>query len=414
MAQATQSALDAQVDVKTVFGEARTASAASTNIRLSVYDELSAIEQDWRAFEQHADCTVFQAFDWLATWQRHIGARNGIKPAIVVGRDTAGNILFLLPLAVDPRGVARRLTWLGSDLCDYNAPLLAKDFSLRVSEPRFAQAWRDISARLRSHPELSYDAIHFEKMLETIGEQHNPFCDLPGGPNPSGAYLTHLTGDWEAFYTAKRSSTTRRRDRTKRKKMAELGEVRFVTPVDAREVSDTLDTLIQQKTQQFARMGVRNIFAPPGHRDFYRALASDPAARRLVHISRLDVGSEPAAANVGLIFHGRYYHLLASYGDGEASRFGPGVAHLHDLMRYAIEQGCHIFDFTIGDEPYKRDWCDTELKLYDHVSAASWRGALVMLPLLIARNLKRTIKQTPVLWNAVSKARSFMGSLRKS
>src|SRR5438128_1626305 len=122
MAQATQSAFDAHADVKTVFEETRVASAASTNIRLSVYDELSAIEPDWRTFEKSADCTVFQAFDWLATWQRHIGARNGIRPAIVAGRDTSGNMLFLLPLAVDPRGLARRLTWLGSELCDYNAP----------------------------------------------------------------------------------------------------------------------------------------------------------------------------------------------------------------------------------------------------------------------------------------------------
>ena len=41
----------------------------------------------------------------------------------------------------------------------------------------------------------------------------------------------------------------------------------------------------------------------------------------------------------------------------------------------AIERGYRIFDFTIGDERYKRDWCDTELKLYDYLSAATWRGA---------------------------------------
>ncbi len=77
-------------------------------------------------------------------------------------------------------------------------------------------------------------------------------------------------------------------------------------------------------------------------------------------MSRLDVGPTLAAANYGLIFRGRYYHVLASYDDGPVSRFGPGAAHLHDLMRYAIEHGCNEFDFTIGDEPYKHDWCDTE------------------------------------------------------
>ena len=83
----------------------------------------------WRAFEQTADCTAFQTFEWLATWQRHIGAREGAQPAVVVGRDPGGDILFMLPLAVAKRGYGRELTFLGSDLCDYNAPLLAPDFA---------------------------------------------------------------------------------------------------------------------------------------------------------------------------------------------------------------------------------------------------------------------------------------------
>ena len=44
-------------------------------------------------------------------------------------------------------------------------------------------------------------------------------------------------------------------------------------------------------------------------------------------------------------------------------------------MRYAAEHGCKLFDFTIGDEPYKREWCDVEISRF--VSPASWRGSLV-------------------------------------
>ena len=82
------------------------------------------------------------------------------------------------------------------------------------------------------------------------------------------------------------------------------------------------------------------------------------------------------------------------------ARFGPGAVHLHELMRYAIDQGVNVFDFTIGDETYKRDWCEETERLYDHIAVASWRGALAVLPMRVARNAKRTIKQTPVLWAA--------------
>src|SRR5512141_3362259 len=64
-----------------------TATALRGDIRLSVREGLAAIECDWHAFQTQADCTVFQTFDWLATWQRHIGALTGVRPAIVIGRD---------------------------------------------------------------------------------------------------------------------------------------------------------------------------------------------------------------------------------------------------------------------------------------------------------------------------------------
>ena len=56
------------------------------------------------------------------------------------------------------------------------------------------------------------------------------------------------------------SSETRRRDRTKRKKLAEFGEVRMVTPQEPAEIIRTLQTLIEQKSKSFARMGVANLF----------------------------------------------------------------------------------------------------------------------------------------------------------
>jgi CelD/BcsL family acetyltransferase involved in cellulose biosynthesis len=413
MAQAVPARLDAHFDGDPAIQrtQALSPAAALGDVRIAVYEDLAAIEREWRAFEPDADCTVFQSFDWLATWQRHIGTRSGVRAAIVVGRDGSGAILFVLPLSVRTGGLIRELTWLGSDLNDYNAPLLAPAFSARIDRTRFLAAWQDITRSLQANPRLGYDVIALAKMPETIGAQQNPMRHLGGTTNPSGAYLTHLTAEWEAFYTGKRSSATRRRDRTKRKKLGEYGEIRFINLDSAGEILTSLDTLMAQKAKSFARMGVGNLFAKPGHADFYRALATDPATRPVVHVSRLDVGATAAAVNLALIHRGRYYHLLASYADCDLSRFGPGAAHLHDLMHYAIDRGCNIFDFTIGDERYKRDWCDTELKLYDYIAPVTWRGVLVAMPMLAAQRIKRWIKQTPVVWRAFSAARAFAGSL---
>ena len=382
------------------------------DVRLSIYDDLPTVEHEWCAFEQQADCTVFQSFGWLSTWQVHIGSRKGVRPAVVIGRDARGEILFLLPLSVEPRGFARRLVWLGSESNDYNAPLVAPNFSQRLGLSAWTPLWQEILVLVQGHRDLHFDLIHLEKMPEMVGAQQNPFQRLlPVTTHPSGAYLTHLAGNWETFYATKRSSSTRQRDRTKLNRLREIGEVRFVTPKAEDEISASLDTLMAQKARSFAAMGVGNIFARPGYAEFYRSIAVDTATRQIAHLSRLDVGKIPAAINLGLTFHGCYYHVLVSYDDGDISRFGPGAAHLHELMRYAIDNGCKIYDFTVGDEPYKLKWSDTESSLFDHVATVRWRGTLLAPPLVSLIRIKRFIKQTPVLWSTFSKARALFGSL---
>src|SRR3974390_16288 len=55
--------------------------APNCGISLSVYHDLSETGADWRAFERQPDHTFFQSFDWLAHWQRHVGAQRGTVPA---------------------------------------------------------------------------------------------------------------------------------------------------------------------------------------------------------------------------------------------------------------------------------------------------------------------------------------------
>jgi len=375
---------------------------------LSLHDDLEPLREVWQAFEAGADCTIFQTFAWHAIWQADVGARTGVTPAIVVGR-RGERILFILPFAIEKAKFLRRLVWHASDLCDYNGPLLAPDFAGTIGSERFPGLFDEIVRRLRADPRFGIDAIVLEKMPEMIGSQPNPLLGLRTTLHPSGAYLARLTGDWDAFYFAKRSSATRRRDRTKRKRLGDLGEVRFVTPDNTAERTANLGVLIGQKRKAFARAGIPDLFARPGNEAFFLDCAADPAMAGRVHISRLDVAGEPAALNFGLIFHGCYYHVLASYADGEASRFGPGAAHLHDLMRYAIEHGCTEFDFTIGDEPYKRDWADCELKLYDHRSAVTPIAWLASLPAAMRARGKRLIKQNAVLWPLAQKVRARLG-----
>ena len=80
-------------------------------------------------------------------------------------------------------------------------------------------------------------------------------------------------------------------------------------------------------------------------------------------------------------------------------------------MQYATEYAHTEFDFTVGDDGYKGDWCEVETLLFDHIAATTVRGLLTRLPRTSFLKAKRFIKQTPVLWEAFSRLRSAAGNL---
>jgi CelD/BcsL family acetyltransferase involved in cellulose biosynthesis len=377
--------------------------SGSSELSFEVVYDLTASADTWRKFEGYADCTAFQCFDWLHAWQLHVGRRNGTAPAVVFGY--AGDELFLIfPLGVQRVGAVRELRFLGRGICDYNAPLLHPHFNM-VTDREFQSLWDHICTSLRQQDLTGYDVIVLEKMPQRLGNQANPFIRLGVRPHPAGAYQTTLVDNWDSFYASRRSADTRRRDRTKLRQMSKLGSVEFKTAASRDEIQNLLDTLFVQKRRALAKMGAPDIFAQPGHIQFFADIASRPCGSPAVHVSGLRVGDTCAAVNLGLEFRNCYYHVLASYDDGPAARFGPGAAHLRDLIAYAIARGCFCFDFTIGDEPYKLDWSDQKLDLYDHVHAVSLRGTVGGFRHEAQRRVKRALKQSRY-WPTLARIRS--------
>jgi len=214
MAQQAQLTLD-----KWQFRPAERASdtAVAAAATISLTTDLASLEREWREFEDSAACTPFQTFDWLSTWQRCVGAEAGVTPAIITARQH-GKLLFILPLAAHNRGHLRQVTFLGHTLCDYNAPLLAPSFSAQVPDAQWGTFWKASVALLKR--QFRYDLLFLDKMPEKVDQQPNPMRLLGTNPHPSSAHAVALNDNWEKFYAAKRSSATRRRDRTKRRKLA--------------------------------------------------------------------------------------------------------------------------------------------------------------------------------------------------
>ena len=81
---------------------------------VDIFHDLTAAEATWRSLEtpQHS-YTPYQRFDFLASWQRQVGEREGLRPFIVVAHDSERRPLLLLPLAVEQRLGANCASFMG-------------------------------------------------------------------------------------------------------------------------------------------------------------------------------------------------------------------------------------------------------------------------------------------------------------
>ena len=301
---------------------------AGPDVLLSVHEDFEPLKAVWQELERAGDCTAFQTYAWLSAWQRHIGTKQGVRPAIVVGWDSAGGALFILPLAIERNWLCPRLVWLGGDLCDYQAPLLSKDFSRRIGVAGFPALWAQIRNLLPSHQIVSLD-----RMPERVGAQANPFMALEGNRHhPCFAHKTVLKSDWESYYGEKRSSASKKRDKQKRRKTEELGQVSLVIPVTAEDVwrARYADG---SEVGGLCPHGRHNLFDKPELPRFLPRLATSADARHDSSAISMSAARPRRAGASG--FGGYSYVLLATTRQPDTAKYRPGVIQLMELMAHA-------------------------------------------------------------------------------
>ncbi len=373
---------------------------ARLSVLLSVHNEFSTVEAVWRRFEKVADGFAFQTFNFLETWYEHIGSRSDVELQIVVAWGSKAKPLMILPFGIETTGGLRKLSWLGGDLNDYNAPLLAPNFLDHVAPGEFANLWADIQVVLPA-----YDVAELMRQPAMVDGQPNPFLELSTQLNASGAHMTTLGDDFDAYYDEKRNSKAKRHFRSRRKKLEAIGETRYVHPESSKAIEASVEQLVELKSAALKAMGANDFLSKPGYVDFYKALSVKAGADGGAHVSHMEVGGDYVAGNWGLVHKGRFYYLLASYDGPKFGRYAPGVQALVETMKWAVDKGIDTFDFTIGDERYKHEWCETKIDLHDHLAAETLKGRLFLINSRLKLAAKRKIKQTPILWAAFTKLR---------
>ncbi len=381
-----------------------TGAAASTIARVEVLESVAAAETAWRGMETPDHLfTPFQRFDFVSTWQRHIGESEHARPFIVVGYDARRRPVVLLPLGISSESGVTVGRFFGGKHATFNLPLMAQDFAL-------AAAKADVEAlldQIRAHADRP-DLMALDRQPLRWRDVANPFAALPMQPSVNPCPVLSLTPG--AAPNDRISNSFRRRLKGKERKISSLPGYRYLLADSDAEIRHILDAFFAIKPLRMAAAGLPNIFADAATHDFvYDAcLARRPDGGRVIEIHALQCDEEVIAIFAGVADGHRFSMMFNTYTMSEHSKYSPGLILLRYIIDSYAERGYSAVDLGIGADEYKRLFCKDDEAIFDSFLPLTLKGSLASLGLSSVARAKRVIKQNPMLAQMAQALRSAL------
>jgi len=297
----------------------------------------------WNALAAGSETnTVFQTHQWMSSWEKVFGDQ--CEPWVISVEDPAG-VVGVAPLMVK-KGLLgeRRVMFLGEGKADYSDFLTAGD-RLKVlegvSSALFTARERWEVIELNNIPAESSTVALLQGIFRRAGYR-TLVRDLYQSPT-----LLIRGHEDEALKIFNKAGLRRRENYFQRN-----GQLTYKT-MTGMDVMPYLDRFFDLHVGRWAGSGSPSLFLKEVNRTFYRELAVAMADNMYLRLCIIEFDGEPLAMHYGFDYNGRLLWYKPSF-DRAQEKHSPGLVLLRYLIGYAIDHKREEFDFTIGDEPFKR------------------------------------------------------------
>lgn len=369
-------------------------------VSVSVITETDAALQKLMDVADGALYTGHQHPNFIRAW-----LKTGDSDPVFIVLQAKGHGEVLLPLEKAPGAIAQ---YIGGKHAYGNFPIgKASDIEA------LADIATDALADCATLQQMGINALALERQYESWQNIANPFINSHSVCSPNVALSFSLEGGFDAVVARSGGSKRRKKFRSQMRKLETVGAIHTVIPVELDDAASTLETFFAFKAERFRTVGIPDAFADDATRAAFMDmfLASMKLDEKVHELYMLKAGDEIAAIMGCTVNNG---HLTVEF-----STFNPKFAHSgpgEQLFYLAIEQaanrGLSIFDFGVGDERFKRSWCDVETWHKDTFIAVSARGQLTRIAKQMRSTMVRSLKSNKHLWKTAKAARRKLGDLR--
>lgn len=373
------------------------------DLQITIFDDMGKIEETWRRLEAGNACSLHQSYDWCRAW-----SLTNRMPLAIVHASLRGEPAFILPLEITRTCMVRVAQFVGDRFSNINTGLFAPSFLEASDGNQFAASMKEVARQLA----LRSDLIALRNVPLVWRGSPSPLAQLPAVENQNRAFQLDIAPTFQQTIARLDTKKRLKRHRNQTRKLAAAGGYEHVVPTEPGDRHALLELFFRQKAERFRSRGLPNVFhAPQTQAFFHRLLDVDADAGSIplqLHALRLRGRHEGHVAAIASLSR-KGDHVICQFGsidDSVLAEASPGELLFWLIIEQVSADDVTLFDFGIGDQPYKRGWCTRETVHHDILVPVTPLGKLAAITHRSATRTKAAIKNKPQIYGLLQRVRA--------
>ncbi len=318
----------------------------TTAIRLEVvrhFENLPIDRHAWNALAARSETsTVFQTYEWFSSWCHVFGRQNELWLILAYSGETLTGIV---PLACRKRKM-RFATERHADYCDVIAAERKRDV-IQAALTLLAEhqgAWQSIA--LHNIPARSSTVALLQELATPCGLR----LLVRGTVTCPVIVFQDVTGG---------ASTLLGKESLQRpfRWFSRNGRLSFRNIDNDAEAQHLLTAFFSQHIDRWRKAKHPSLFLEPDNKRFYQQLVREMLPTGRLVFSMIEHNGEAIAFHIGFNYADTFLWYKPSF-DIRLQKHSPGNVLLRFLLQHSIGHNNKRFDFTVGDEPFKRRYAN--------------------------------------------------------
>ncbi len=363
--------------------QADTQSGEMSSWHISVFTDITTLEDAWLQLTQEGQAGPFQTFAWVSSWYKAAAQYDLAVPLILVGSRRADRRPdIILPLCSYRSAGCSIISSPDLGVSDLYQPILSPAL---IGDADALQTFFQGARKILP----AHDLIIIDKLEGSVGS---------GAPQlapsrfisklPYSAWSLKLdqkaATDPEKFVRSKMRRTVRQK--INQLERIATRELAFSTDLKGTEALDVTWNIRADRFNAIKR--------PDGlEQDAWRLLYEEVCASRHKDLKPfsaiLSCNNEPVGTQLGILHKGHFVGTLLSFKMGTYDRYSPGMQIVFESIKHLANAGVTQFDLSVGDQPYKRQMGCTPRPLYQMMMPGSVKGTAVWALWRVKNELKR-------------------------